>query len=488
MVRRVLVIDDANDVCDLIANCARRTWPEVEIKWYDPVARGKPGDGFDWAAYDVIFLDCHVAMGEKRGLDWLRAFAGGTDHPPVIVLTDRVSEESSAMARKLGAKYYVDKHDISPRLLANVVEAVSRKDNEAGELDDDAEDLASAFESTDWVGMNDVRSILDTQLIPTQDPESSQDAEQMKPARAGSSAGPAAGDSSADSMASGTGESSRSEISDSEVDEESILSVPFNASIPGFRLVRLLSNSASSSVLLAKREKDGRSVVLKVISTDAQDDKQMLRRFMREQAMLARLKHPNVVKIFSGGVTTEAAYIAMEYFAGGDLRKRIDEGVDPDKVLEYFRGIAKGLGAAHDVGIVHRDIKPANILIRRDESVAIADFGISKSLGASTAITVVGFVMGTPFYISPEQINGEAADKRSDLYSLGVILFELLTGDRPYPQTRLPALLKAHTEDPIPRLPEEHGSMQFVVDGLLAKKPEDRFQSVQELLVALGPE
>jgi DNA-binding response OmpR family regulator len=483
MVRRLLVIDDADDVSDLIGNCARRTWPGVEVDWYDPVARGKPDADFDWSAYEVIFLDCHVAMGGKSGHEWLRDFAGGEHYPPVIVLTDQVSEESSAMARRLGAKYYVDKHDISPRLLANAVEAVSRKETEVAQSDD-AEDVASGFESADWVSMNDIRSILDTQRLPAKGRQAPEGAVQLKPPEAAT----AAGDSLADSRASGTGESSQSEISSSEIDEASILTVPFNANIPGFRLVRLLSSSASSSVLLAKRDKDGRSVVLKVISTDAQDNEQMLKRFMREQAMLAKLRHPNVVRIFSGGVTKEAAFIAMEYFPGGDLRKRIDSGIDEDKVLETFRGIAKGLGAAHDVGIVHRDIKPANILIRKDDSVAIADFGISKSLGASTAITVVGFVMGTPFYISPEQINGESADKRSDLYSLGIILFELLTGERPYPQTRLPALLKAHTEDPIPQLPEEHGSMQFVIEGLLAKKPEDRFQSVQELLVALGPE
>ena len=465
MVDRLLVIDDAKDVQDLISYCARRNWPQAEVDWYDPVAKGKPDADFDWSRYDFVFLDSHFGVAGEGGLNWLKEFSRDGKLPPVIVLTDRVSEESSAIARKLGARYYIDKHDLSPRLLASAVQAIIENrawigPNGNDDLDDD-----------DMVEMEDLDAVIEAEL-PALDLELYDD----------EGSGPIVETALAGVFGTDGDEPNLQEIG------EPLQSLPFNVAIPGYQLLRMLSSSASSLVLLAEREKNNRLTVLKVISTDVQDDKKVLKRFMREQRMLSKLRHPNVVKIYAGGVTDDSAYIAMEYFPGGDLRKRIDAGIPEGRALEYFRGIAKGLGAAHEVGIVHRDIKPANILIRKDNTLAIADFGISKSLGASTAITVVGFVMGTPFYISPEQIDGEPATTCSDLYSLGVILFELLTGERPYPQTRLPALLRAHTEDPLPKLPEEHASMQFVLDGLMAKNPMERFQSVPELLVALGPE
>ncbi len=465
MVDRLLVIDDAKDVQDLISYCARRNWPQAEVDWYDPVAKGKPDADFDWSRYDFVFLDSHFGVAGEGGLNWLKEFSRDGKLPPVIVLTDRVSEESSAIARKLGARYYIDKHDLSPRLLASAVQAIVENrawigPNGNDDLDDD-----------DMVEMEDLDAVIEAEL-PALDLELYDD----------EGSGPIVETALAGVFGTDGDEPNLQEIG------EPLQTIPFNVAIPGYQLLRILSSSASSLVLLAEREKNNRLTVLKVISTDVQDDKKVLKRFMREQRMLSKLRHPNVVKIYAGGVTDDSAYIAMEYFPGGDLRKRIDAGIPEGRALEYFRGIAKGLGAAHEVGIVHRDIKPANILIRKDNTLAIADFGISKSLGASTAITVVGFVMGTPFYISPEQIDGEPATTCSDLYSLGVILFELLTGERPYPQTRLPALLRAHTEDPLPKLPEEHASMQFVLDGLMAKNPMERFQSVPELLVALGPE
>jgi len=451
MPKRILLIDDSPDVQDLLRYCAGRAWRRAEVDWYDPTASGKPEPSFDWSRYDVVLLDDRPGIEGEDGLLWLREFRRRGALPPVIVLAENVSRESSERARSLGARYYIDKHDLSPRVLANAVKTALRDreaagSESAGEISDDEK----SFDDTEWVAVNDVAPILESETSLPTEPE--------PPA---------------------------SETADEAPDAQGL---PVMGAIPGYRMIDVIANGTSSSIYLAVREKDERRVALKVISTDVEDDKQLLRRFMREQRVLAQLRHPNVVKIYGGGVTEGAAYLAMEHFPGGDLRTRIKEGIDEQKGLEYFRGIARGLGAAHDMGIIHRDIKPANILLRADDSVAIADFGISKSLGASTAITVVGFVMGTPYYISPEQIDGEAADRRSDLYSLGVILFELLTGERPYPETSLPALLRAHTENPVPRLPEEHDDMQFVIDGLLAKKPKDRFQSVDELMVALGPE
>ena len=297
MVDRLLVIDDAKDVQDLISYCARRTWPQAEVDWYDPVAKGRPDADFDWSRYDFVFLDAHFGVPGEDGLEWLKEFSRDGKLPPVIVLIDRVSEESSAIARKLGAKYYIDKHDLSPRLLASAVEAII--DNRAWVATNGNEDLYDE-DSSDMVEMEDLDGVIEAELPPL-DLELYDD-EGSEPIIEGELA---------DVFGAGDDEPNLQEIG------EPIQSLPFNIEIPGYQLLRLLSSSASSLVLLAEREKNSRLAVLKVISTDVQDDKKVLKRFMREQRMLSKLRHPNVVKIYAGGVTADSAYIAMEYFPGG---------------------------------------------------------------------------------------------------------------------------------------------------------------------------
>jgi len=321
MVDRLLVIDDAKDVQDLISYCARRNWPQAEVDWYDPVASGKPEADFDWSVYDFVFLDAHFGATGQDGLGWLKEFSRDGRLPPVIVLTDQVSEESSAIARKLGAKYYIDKHDLSPRLLASAVEAILANRAWVGASGSDDYD-----DDADMVQMEDLDAVIDAEL-PALDLELYDD----------ESSEPIVETELAGVFDSAEGETNLEEIG------EPLQSLPFNVDVPGYRLHRILSSSASSLVLLAERERDDRLAVLKVISTDVKDEKKTLKRFMREQAMLAKLRHPNVVKIYAGGVTDDGAYIAMEYFPGGDLRKRIDAGIPEGKALEYFRGIAKGL-------------------------------------------------------------------------------------------------------------------------------------------------
>jgi DNA-binding NarL/FixJ family response regulator len=283
MVDRLLVIDDAKDVQDLISYCARRNWPDAEVDWYDPVSRGKPDAGFDWSGYDFVFLNAHFGLTDEDGLSWLREFSRDGRLPPVIVLTDQVSEESSAIARKLGARYYVDKHDLSPRLLASAVEAILENrawisPGEDSEFDDESD--------SDMVELEDLDAIIDAELPPLDlelyDDETSDPVVDRELAAVFD---PAAGETNLEEIG------------------ESLQSLPFNVKVPGYRLRRILSSSASSLVLLAERAKDDRPAVLKVISTDVQDEKKTLKRFMREQRMLSKLRHPNIVKIYAGGVT-----------------------------------------------------------------------------------------------------------------------------------------------------------------------------------------
>jgi serine/threonine protein kinase len=202
---------------------------------------------------------------------------------------------------------------------------------------------------------------------------------------------------------------------------------------------------------------------------------------MREYSLIAKLSHPNVIRIHERGFAADFAYIAMDYYPRGDLRQRIRGPISPRTALDYVFQIADGVGAAHSQGIVHRDIKPGNILFRDDATLAVTDFGIAKDLVSNQRLTQDRILLGTAYYMSPEQINGGEVNLQSDLYSIGAVLYHMLTGAPPYRAETPWDLMQAHLSAPIPRLPQAIAGCQPLIDGLLAKQPEDRFLTTQEL-------
>jgi CheY-like chemotaxis protein len=254
-------------------------------------------------------------------------------------------------------------------------------------------------------------------------------------------------------------------------------------SLRGYDVLRRLADGEISTVYLARDRSAGREVVLKVLRQvpDTGAEK-VFDRFLQEYELIARLNHPNVVRIFDLGVADDHAFIAMEYCGGGSLKRRIAAGLDPFEAYRLVRDIAGALGALHEAGILHRDLKPTNVLFRDDQSIALIDFGLAKQAALRAEFTGAGTIFGTPYYVSPEQGHGERADERGDLYSLGVIFFEMLTGRKPYEGDTAMAVIIAHRQAPVPRLPANLAEFQPLVDRLLAKAPADRFQSVAELL------
>jgi len=251
--------------------------------------------------------------------------------------------------------------------------------------------------------------------------------------------------------------------------------------IPGFRLLRKLGQGGMSRAFLGEQGGSGTLRVLKVIDIQ-QGGFDLLRRFVQEHELISQIRHPNVATIFDHGQTDTHAYIVMEHFPGGDLRQRLTRPLPVAEALHYLRQIGQALAAIHQRGIVHRDLKPDNLMLREDGTLVLADFAIAKDLQATVSHTRRGEALGTPFYLSPEQALGKSVDRRSDLYSLGVILYEMLTGEKPFRAEDAPALLSKHVHAPVPRLPAQLARFQPVVDRLMAKSPDERFASAEEVV------
>jgi FixJ family two-component response regulator len=257
--------------------------------------------------------------------------------------------------------------------------------------------------------------------------------------------------------------------------------------IRGHRFVRELAIGGTSAVYLAESERAGEMVVLKVLrdSPSAGDEHTQFTRFLQEYELISKVRHPNVVRIFDLGIADDHAYLAMEYFPRGDLRSVIASGLDGSEALSYLAQMAAALQVVHAVGVLHRDLKPGNIMLRTDGSVALIDFGLAKHVQSDAEITATGEIFGTPYYMSPEQGHGQALDERSDLYSLGVIFYEMLTRQKPYLAQSPMGVVYLHANAPIPLLPEALRSYQQLINKLLAKDPVHRLASASALLAKI---
>lgn len=386
-----------------------------------PTAYGLPPKDFDWSRYQLVFIEHHVS-GTETGLDLLRAIRPRLQDLPVIMVTASGDQDLAQRALELGAARYFNFADVSPRRLSECVAAIIGEQQHAERLHD-----PMSGQSTRSSGSRSASRL--------------------------------------DSTSSGGGIGPR---------------------IPGYSLQRKIADGGmATSILLAQRIEDHQQVILKILNLHGDTDQELLRRFMREYELIGKLVHPHVVRIYERGFASDFAYIAMEYLPAGDLKSRLTQALPVRRAAANLRQMAEGLGVAHELGIVHRDLKPSNVLFKDEHTLAIADFGIAKDLTNMHELTLPGAMLGTPYYASPEQLLDKPVDRRSDLYSLGVILYHMLTGHRPFEGSKLTELIYAHAYSSVPPLPPEVRHYQPIVDGLLAKDPDERFQNAAEAIAGL---
>jgi tRNA A-37 threonylcarbamoyl transferase component Bud32 len=251
--------------------------------------------------------------------------------------------------------------------------------------------------------------------------------------------------------------------------------------VPGFvlkghRFVGRIARGGISSVYLMEKEPTGEQVVVKVLTEvpDVADGKKDFDRFLQEYELISEIRHPNIVRIHDLGIADDHAFIVMEYFPRGDLKARIAEGISLQQALGYLQQMAGALAAIHRVGVLHRDLKPGNVMCREDGSIALIDFGLAKRMRMSMDLTKTGEIFGTPYYMSPEQGHGDPVGETADIYSLGVIFYEMLTRRKPFAAASPMAVIYKHRHAGIPRLPEEAAAYKELFESMVAKEPADR--------------
>ena len=427
--RRILIVSESEDLRLLLAQLVAMEWPNAEIHEWDRCVPEGTAAAAGCADADVVLVD-DALEGAGPGLNELfpEGLTAHPGRPPIVWLLDGATPCSHG-----NAALSLHKSDLSRAALGAVVRAALARGSGSSD---------APWQSADTVPIG----------------------------------------------AYGDTEPLEDAASDVFLLRRNVGSRPEAVRLNGFLLLRKLGSGGMSTIFLAQHLAKGIPMALKILDSRLIEDERFLELFMREYNLISHIKSTHVVRIYEQGFTDTHVYIAMEYFSQGDLKDHLRYGaLPPATALRIFCQVLRSLEVIHAHGIVHRDLKPQNLMFREDDSLALIDFGIARQHDATADPQAEGQApaFGTPYYMSPEQCEGLPGDPRCDLYSAGTLLYEMLTGAKPYTGKTAVEVMAQHIGAPIPHLPSAIAVYQPLLERLLAKAPEDRYQDAGELANSL---
>jgi DNA-binding response OmpR family regulator len=450
---RVLVVDDDRRYGEWLRHHLDVLCPEASVSMLNLEEFERWCTTFSGRDCDLLMLAASFGASPEdpgaHGLTLLRRLREQPATPAVIALADAGNELTAVRALQLGAVDYLPKRLLTPERLSTAVRVALRRVERrvARRL----ASLANLSRDGDFNGSNA--------------------AERTAPPAAAGAAEPGQPGAAAEAPTL------------QPVGIAALLTTNTEF-IPGYTLRLKIGESEKAVVYLASSVHRGHNVALKVSKTlrDEAAGRQFLE---REYTAVMAVRSPLVVEIYDYGIHGGFEYLAMEYLPRGDLKARIQRGVSEHEALHYVAQIAAALRVVHEAGLVHRDLKPPNVMLRDNDSVALIDFGLARSIDGGTVSTHTGVLLGSPYYMSPEQAQGEGLDARSDFYSLGVICYELLTGQKPYIGATAMEVLQQHVSAPLPTLPADLSRYEPFLVRLMAKSRGERFANAAEIIAAI---
>jgi tRNA A-37 threonylcarbamoyl transferase component Bud32/DNA-binding response OmpR family regulator len=532
--QRFLIVENDTKYAQWLQHTVGAGWPNDSIVIMDWTSFGRVRTAMTVRDYDIIMLSLAFDEGIEDpttdSFDWIRKLRSQPNFPEMVILAEGGSELAAIRTLRLGAADYLPKRLLTPprlqRSLKLTLRAIEKealrraeRNTQAAaktETDKLAESLTGAVKAapapapppphiSTHTGASLAKAASQVIVppkpvvvpvppaptpaaLPRAHVATHTGASLAEAARAALAAHPAPAGTPIKVEASAKDPAAMSTPAVKELKPVA----PENHQIPGYTILQKIGESEAAAVYLAIAEDLGHNVALKISKrkhhsgTEAVTDTgQRSIMFQREFEAIAALDHPSIIDLFDYGIHEGVEYLAMEYFPCGDLKARLQNPLTADEAIAFLTEIARSLKVVHEAGIIHRDLKPPNVMLRDDGSVVLIDFGLARSLLSGDGSTRTGVLRGSPYYMSPEQAQGEALDARTDLYSLGVILYEMLAGKKPYLGASAIDVLQQHVMAPVPELPVHHLAYQPLLERLMSKSREQRIASCDELLSAL---
>ncbi len=492
-ISHILIIDGNLQHRRAIAGLLVRHLRHAKISVYDPDRDPALGLKFRWWDFELVIMD--VGNQSQRAQQWFQKISEAIEMPPVIFLHMACNVDTGLNFIRLGALDYICKKKLGEKRFLKALSYIPGVEAEhlqhakpapkQSETPKPAEDLESTLQMLN--ADSAMAKAVDRSYEESEDMEHTQQLPDISKLKAGLDQ---AMSNAAENIESGTSSSDDEKL---DFDSEEF-KPPFTdtdifegtAELGEYRIQACIGKGGTASVYRASRKSDNKIMALKLCVPEVSNDPTSRDRFMQEFDLLQNLNHPNIVQMDEKGVSSGRIYIVMELLPALDLKQRIQSGLPLGQIINFTAQISAALYEAHQNNIIHRDLKPTNILFREDGSLALVDFGIAKLISGHNHIqTTAGMLVGTPSYVSPEQAMGNRLDERTDLYTLGVILYEMMERQKPFTGPSSMDVMYAHVNSPVPELTNDWGELGNIVIKLLEKEPADRFGSGLEVLHAL---